>query len=192
MYFVTDTQTSVCATNIASSEPVLPSSSQQKVSVQKTKRKPTDTTAKQMNKEKIGRGASKQLIENALVIPSTSQMDPTIAITFDDSSAANELVAADAVHTYELNLNHITETAHCEITVTEDPNENSDKGKTDSVGPAKRQRRSKYSRNVEVGQNESVETKPKRGRASKSKPVSIKIEQPSLQQLPLNDEVTGK
>lgn len=174
---------------MVSTESVLLSSSQQKVPAEKGKRKSTGTTTAQTNKD---RGASKQTKKNVLGSkvtekPSTSQ-EVAIAVT-------NMPNAADSMHTIELNPSLTTQPAQHELVDTEDPSENvgeqqpksTDEGKCANVGPAKRQRRS----NVKVAKNENVETKPKRGRASKSKTNSIKVEQPSSP-LPLNVDAIGK
>lgn len=165
----------------------IPSPSQQKVQVQKAKRKSTVQIKKNAVESKVSEEMKLK----------TSQVDPTI-VTTTEHSIANESVVTNSVHTNELNSNCITETAQLEAAVAGNPSENADKQQPNApakgngnVEPAKRQRRSKYDSFVKPVQNENVETKPKRGRASKPKANLIQIEQ-SSSQLSVNDVVTGK
>lgn len=167
---ISDPQNSVCGTNLVS-----PLSTQQNVSVQKSKRKPKKNVVESTEKEEMNE------------IPSTSKEVPTIVTNIEVHNTFNDLVAAaDSVHTNQLDSSHSTKTEQHTLADTAGPSKNAtDKGKRENVSPAKRQCRSKCSNIVKVVPNES---KPKRGRASKSK---VKIEQPSLPLL-LNDNVTGK
>lgn len=65
-----------------------------------------------------------------------------------------------------------------------------EKKNSEKVGPVKRQRKTKCDSDAITDEIQSVPTKPKRSRATKSKAKSIKTEQVSLPQL--IDDVTGK
>lgn len=65
------------------------------------------------------------------------------------------------------------------------------KGKSENVGPAKRQRKSKCDSEGKTDESKGDEIKPKRSRATKSKVNPVKVEQPSLPLL-LNSDAIGK
>lgn len=173
---ITDSRTSVSGTSTIYPEP---SSSQQKVSAQKAKRQSTDVKIKHMNAEKIGHCSS------------FKEMDPTmVTIVHNEANELTVIVAADeSMPTNELNSCLTAEAVQYESSDTKDSNVCI--SKSENVGPAKRQRKSKCGGDAKAVQNVSVENKPKRSRATRSKANSINIEQPPLASQ-TNYDATGK
>lgn len=150
-------------------------------------------------------GLEAEVEKEKFEMPSTPQNNLAIG-TFGEYSTANVFVAVDSVHTNEsdpcLTADVTQNESPCAssgnsivcINSIKDTNElqpiSTEKGKSQSSGSTRRQRKPKCNSNVKTEQIHSVEIKPKRGRTTKSKAIPIKIEQPP--ELQLNADAIGK